>query len=174
MAWRSQKDMLEVMVDRVENGWEDLDLEIPGGNGEEELGQALHTWIYWKKQYIRIAERDASPSLRSPAAQGYPSVDPPSPATAWDPSVSPLPSPATQGYPSVEPLSPTAAQDPALVHRRHGPLPGTPVLVRLRHLLPPQRRSNLLGCRHRHLQGLRRPNNARRKRSPRQRSQVTK
>ena len=46
MAWRSQKDMLEVMVDHVENGWEDLDLEIPGGDGEEELGQALHTWIY--------------------------------------------------------------------------------------------------------------------------------
>ena len=38
-----------VMVDRVEKGWEDLDLEIPGGDGEEELGQALHTWICWKK-----------------------------------------------------------------------------------------------------------------------------
>ena len=38
-----------VMVDRVEKGWEDLDLEILGGDGEEELGQALHTWIYWKK-----------------------------------------------------------------------------------------------------------------------------
>ena len=32
-----------VMVDRVEEGWEDLDLEIPGGDGEEELGQAIHT-----------------------------------------------------------------------------------------------------------------------------------
>jgi hypothetical protein len=31
------------MVDRVENRWEDLDLKIPGGDGEEELGQALHT-----------------------------------------------------------------------------------------------------------------------------------
>ena len=34
-----------VMVDRVEKGWEDLDLEIPGGDGEEELGQAHHTLI---------------------------------------------------------------------------------------------------------------------------------
>ncbi|RLN38614.1 transposon protein, putative, CACTA, En/Spm sub-class [Panicum miliaceum] len=34
-----------VMVDRVEKGWEDLDLEIPGGDGEQELLQALHTWI---------------------------------------------------------------------------------------------------------------------------------
>ena len=38
-----------VMVDRIEKGWEDLDLKIPGGNGEEELGQALHTCICWKK-----------------------------------------------------------------------------------------------------------------------------
>jgi len=34
-----------VIVDRVEKGCEDLDLEIPGGNGEEELGQAHHTLI---------------------------------------------------------------------------------------------------------------------------------
>jgi len=27
-----------VMVDRVERGWEDRDLEIPGDDGEEELG----------------------------------------------------------------------------------------------------------------------------------------
>ena len=32
-----------VMVDRVEKGWEDLDLEIPGGDGEEELGQTPST-----------------------------------------------------------------------------------------------------------------------------------
>ena len=38
-----------VMVDRVERGWEDLKLEIPRGDGEEELGQALHTWILWNK-----------------------------------------------------------------------------------------------------------------------------
>ena len=38
-----------VMVDQVERGWEDLDLEIPGGDGEKELGQALHTWILWNK-----------------------------------------------------------------------------------------------------------------------------
>ena len=37
------------LVDRVEPGWEDLDLEIPGGDGEEELGYAVHTWIYWNK-----------------------------------------------------------------------------------------------------------------------------
>ena len=34
-----------VMVDRVEPGWEHLDLEILGGDGEEELEHAVHTWI---------------------------------------------------------------------------------------------------------------------------------
>ena len=35
------KGYARVMVDRVEKGWEDLNLEIPRGDGEEELGQAL-------------------------------------------------------------------------------------------------------------------------------------
>ena len=43
---------VRVMADRVAPGWEDLDLEIPGGDGEEELGQAVHTWICWNKRYI--------------------------------------------------------------------------------------------------------------------------
>ena len=41
-----------VMVDRVEPGWEDLDLEIPRGDGEEELGHTVQTWICWNKRYI--------------------------------------------------------------------------------------------------------------------------
>ena len=44
------------MVDRVEKGWEELDLEIPGGDGEQELGQALHSWICWNKKYIRFPQ----------------------------------------------------------------------------------------------------------------------
>jgi len=133
-----------VMVDRVEKGWEDLDLEIPAGDGEEELGQALHTWICWNKQYIRFlqgttefAERGPSLAPRSPAAQGYPSVEPPSPAAARDPSV-------TQEPPPPPPPAPT------------------------------KKKKNLIGSRHRHLQGRRRPKNTRRKRSPRQRNQDTK
>jgi hypothetical protein len=43
-----------VMVDRVEKGWEDLHLEIPGGDGEGELQHVFHTWIYWNKRYIRF------------------------------------------------------------------------------------------------------------------------
>src|SRR6185369_3396878 len=55
---------------------------------------------------------------------------------------------------------------PALVHRRHRPLPGSLVLVRLRHLLAPQRRRNVIGCRHRHLQDIRRPQERKKKENP--------
>jgi hypothetical protein len=37
------KGYARVMVDRVEKGWEDLDLEIPGGDVEEELQHVVHT-----------------------------------------------------------------------------------------------------------------------------------
>ena len=52
-----------VQVDRVEPGWEDLDLEIEGGDGETELGQAIHTWICWPKKYIRFSCPDVTTSL---------------------------------------------------------------------------------------------------------------
>jgi hypothetical protein len=47
MACQFLKRYARVMVDQVEKGWEDLDLKIPGGDGEEELQHALHTWICW-------------------------------------------------------------------------------------------------------------------------------
>jgi hypothetical protein len=51
-----------VMVNRVEKGWEDLDLEIPGGDGEEELQHALHIWICWNKHYIRFPQGTTDPA----------------------------------------------------------------------------------------------------------------
>jgi hypothetical protein len=109
-----------VMVDRVKNGWEDLGLEIPGGDEEGELGQALHTWICWNKQYIRLpqetiesAEWDPNPASRSPAAQGYPSMEPPSQAAARDPSFSPSPSTAASRDPSICPPPPPPPPTPA-------------------------------------------------------------
>ena len=47
-----------VMVDRILPGWEDLNLESLGGDGEQELQQALHTCICWDKRYIRISGRN--------------------------------------------------------------------------------------------------------------------
>jgi hypothetical protein len=68
-----------VQVDRVEPGWEDLDLEVHGGDGETLLGHAIHTWICWAKLYIRLPQavissphisrqKSPSPSAMSPLA----------------------------------------------------------------------------------------------------------
>jgi hypothetical protein len=109
-----------VMVDRVEKGWEDLDLEIPRGDGEEELQHALHTWICWNKHYIRFPQgttdsvasaqnsgpRSPTPpnsmGLLSLPAQRCPSMDQPSSSPQRDPSMD-LPSPAAQREPNMSP-----------------------------------------------------------------------
>jgi hypothetical protein len=40
-------------VDRVVDGWADLELEVPRPIGEEVLQDAVHTWIFWPKAHIR-------------------------------------------------------------------------------------------------------------------------
>ena len=50
------RDYAKVGVDRVVDGWDDLKLEIPRGDGEKNLGEAIHGWILWPKCYIRIAQ----------------------------------------------------------------------------------------------------------------------
>jgi hypothetical protein len=40
-------------VDRVVDGWADLELEVPRPIGEEVLQDAVHTWILWPKAHIR-------------------------------------------------------------------------------------------------------------------------
>ena len=90
-----------VQVDRVESGWEDLDLEIPGGDGETELGHALHTWICWAKRYIRLPQqlpqsersRPATPPITGPSmdqlfspAANEPLMDWPSPPDTSEPT----------------------------------------------------------------------------------------
>jgi hypothetical protein len=81
-----------VMVDRVERGWEDLDLEIPGGDGDEDLQHALHTWICWNKRYLRfpLGAIDPVASAQSPRPR------------------SPMPTP------SMGLLSPHAQRDPSM------------------------------------------------------------
>jgi hypothetical protein len=44
-------------VDRVVDGWADLELEIPGPNGGEFLQDVVHTWIFWPKVHIRIMQQ---------------------------------------------------------------------------------------------------------------------
>jgi hypothetical protein len=41
-----------VLVDRVVKGYENVALDIEGGDGEKTLGEAEKTFICWKKRYI--------------------------------------------------------------------------------------------------------------------------
>nr|TKW39630.1 hypothetical protein SEVIR_1G191800v2 [Setaria viridis] len=84
-----------VQLDRVEIGWEDLDLEIPGGNGETELGHTIHTWICWAKRYIRFPQIDTVPAS-SPQRSRHRSPTPPfgdAPDTRDQSMSTPLPQP---------------------------------------------------------------------------------
>jgi len=55
-----------VGVDRVEKDYMELDVEIPGGDGEMTLGQAEHAFILWYKRYIIIPDAPRLPSPPPP------------------------------------------------------------------------------------------------------------
>lgn len=91
-----------VHVDGVLPGWEDLELEIEGGDGEKVLNEALHCWICWPKKYIifpcpvSVSSGQCSrPRSPPPADIRAPNMDPQSPPpAARDQSVtSPVPPP---------------------------------------------------------------------------------
>lgn len=44
----------KVGVEQVEKEYMALDLDIPGGDGEKKLGEAIHGYILWLKRYIVI------------------------------------------------------------------------------------------------------------------------
>ena len=60
-----------VMVDEITDGFEDLELDHPTGEGETRLGSALKTPCLWRKELINL------PNWMAPASKGTP--PPPSP-----------------------------------------------------------------------------------------------
>ena len=98
-----------VQVDRVESGWEDLDLEILGGDGETELAHALHTWICWPKRYIRIQQQLHQSERPRPTT-------PPLTEPSMDPTSSPAPYKPLMDSPSPpyrsEPMPPQPSSVP--------------------------------------------------------------
>nr|TKW21568.1 hypothetical protein SEVIR_4G127700v2 [Setaria viridis] len=109
----------KVGVDRVVDDWDDLELEIPGGDREKNLGEAIHGWILWPKRYIRIMQSNPPTLGSSPqgsrARSPTPSARAPSPLPDRDPSMSPPPpimSMATRrNMPSVPPTTATKKQN---------------------------------------------------------------
>ena len=67
--------------------FEDLELEIPGGDGEKTLKDALHGIILWPKRYIIIPENEPSIPPRDPPRPPPPS----SPGPSSPPTRSPSP-----------------------------------------------------------------------------------
>ena len=76
------------------DSWADLELEIPGPDGEEYLGDAVHGWIFWPKAHLKIMQLAPPPpadSTTSPSAmpEGQDQL-PPSPAGRAEHSMSPV------------------------------------------------------------------------------------
>lgn len=66
--------------------FEDLELEIPGGDGEKTLKDALHGIILWPKRYIIIPENEPSIPPNDPPRPPPPSSPGPSSPPARSPS----------------------------------------------------------------------------------------
>ena len=88
-----------VMVDEITEGFDDLQLDHPTGEGETRLGLALKTPCLWRKELINL------PNWTPLASKGTP---PPPPPPASDQGTQP-PSPARGGTPPPPPPPPPAS-----------------------------------------------------------------
>nr|ABA96332.1 transposon protein, putative, CACTA, En/Spm sub-class [Oryza sativa Japonica Group] len=99
----------KVEIELVERTYEDLELDIPGGDGEKKLGDTAHAIILWRKKYIVFPGQERPPA-------------PPSPPQAQ----SPPPSPPRQSPPAPSPAPPSPPRAPAAKSAPSGPRATTP------------------------------------------------
>lgn len=91
-----------VEVEQVVSAYSDLDLEIPGGDGETKLGQCCHCIILWSKRDITI------PGMQSKTPERARTKSPPPPPSPRDP-----PSPAGHDSPGQSDCPPPPSPKPA-------------------------------------------------------------
>ena len=99
----------KVEIELVERTYEDLELDIPGGDGEKKLGDTAHAIILWRKKYIVFPGQERPPA-------------PPSPPQAQ----SPPPSPPRQSPPAPSPAPPPPPRAPVAKSAPSGPRATTP------------------------------------------------
>jgi hypothetical protein len=86
-----------VGVDEVLKGYESLELDMAGGDGEKTLGEVTGGIILWKKKYIVLADSTPPPT---PPSSNPPQQSPPLPDR--DPSASPSRSLERQPSPPIK------------------------------------------------------------------------
>ena len=79
-----------VMVDEITEGFEDLQLDHPTGEGETRLGSSLKTPCLWRKELINLPNWTPPPPPPPPASQGTPPPPPPPPPVSDDQGTRPL------------------------------------------------------------------------------------
>src|SRR5215216_1632982 len=100
-----------VMVDEITEGFEELELHHPNGEGETQLGLALKTPCLWRKEHIKLPNWTPSPPPASqcttppppPPPASYQGTPPPSPAAPTHEGGNPPPSPPAPARPSSPP-----------------------------------------------------------------------
>src|SRR3954470_7431986 len=102
------------MVDEIYEGYEELELDYPTGEGENRLSQALKTPCLWRKELIRLTNWTARDHQ-------VPHSSPPPSSSAPAPSPAPAPPPAP-----AHPINPPPPPSPAPAHPINPPPPPSP------------------------------------------------
>uniref|UniRef100_A0A0D9VGW4 DUF8039 domain-containing protein n=1 Tax=Leersia perrieri TaxID=77586 RepID=A0A0D9VGW4_9ORYZ len=139
----------KVKVEQVVDTYDDLELEIDGGEGETTLGEAIQNIILWNKRYIVIPGRVAGSVRPSPPSHPSPPPSPTAPTPGPSPSDPALgtstspPTPPDEESPA--PASTTAARPPPPSKKRiweqglcTDRLPKIPTLKKLSYNLTPE------------------------------------
>ena len=111
------------MVDEITEGFEDLPLDHPTGEGETRLGSSLKTPCLWRKELINLPKwTPPPPPPPPPARQGTPPPPPPPPPASDDQGTRPAPSPARGDTPPPSPPAPArpSSQPPPSPPRQQG------------------------------------------------------